>query len=139
LNKQITDNNIASNGKLVSYESNNTGGMFKPFGALISNTSNTGGIMSNSPLSNASNTSNQMDSMLHTNSYGMLRSAPTLNQNSYLNTKSTIGASQMQMYTNGNYQQQQQQRALSSASNSSLQHADTLKENQERFLNVSYD
>ncbi len=95
--------------------------------------------MSNSPLSNASNTSNQMDSMLHTNSYGMLRSAPTLNQNSYLNTKSTIGASQMQMYTNGNYQQQQQQRALSSASNSSLQHADTLKENQERFLNVSYD
>ena len=95
--------------------------------------------MSNSPLSNASNTSNQMDSMLHTNSYGMLRSAATLNQNSYLNTKSTIGlanGSHVQMYNNGNYQQQQ--RALSSASNSSLQHAETLKENQERSLDILF-
>lgn len=40
--------------------------------------------------------------------------------------------SQMQMYSNSNSNYQQQQRALSSSSGSSIQNADTLKENHEK-------
>jgi len=59
LNKQITDNNLASSGKLVSYEggvgSGGSGGLFKPFGALsLANNSH-------SPMSNT----NEVDSILH--------------------------------------------------------------------------
>jgi len=54
LNKQITDSNLASSGKLVSYEGGG-GGLFKPFGALGL------GNSSHSPMSNA----NEADSILH--------------------------------------------------------------------------
>ena len=149
LNKQITDNNLASSGKLVSYESGNVGagtnsalgsgaGMFKPFGALTLN---------NMTTPSMSNT-NEIDSMLHSNGYGgALRStalhSSNMSQNHFMNkTNQTneiesrrmlTNPSQMQMYSTSttNYQQQQQQRALSSSSGSSIQNAETVKENHE--------
>lgn len=132
LNKQVNDNNIAMNGKQLSYESTNTV-MFKPMGALNSNFS---------PLSS----SNQIDSILNGNSLNMVRSSQSSNglgsnnMNQFMNKPNDMDSggnrrllisngSQMPMYSNGgNYHQT---RALSSSSSSSIQQAETLKENQE--------
>lgn len=122
LNKKVND--LESNGKQpqqqVNYESSNT---FKPFGALTSNNM--------SPLS-----SNQMDSILNSNSLALMRNNHS-NLNQYMNKTDMdsnrrlllTNGNQMPMYSNGsnNYQQ----RALSSSSSSSIQQTDTLKENQE--------
>ena len=115
---------MESNGKQpqqqVNYESSNT---FKPFGALTSNNM--------SPLS-----SNQMDSILNSNSLALMRNNHS-NLNQYMNKTDMdsnrrlllTNGNQMPMYSNGsnNYQQ----RALSSSSSSSIQQTDTLKDNQE--------
>lgn len=127
LNKQVNDNNIAMNGKQINYESNAV--MFKPMGALNSNFS---------PLSS----SNQVDSILNSNSLNMMRSSQASNglgsSNQFMAKQSDMDSgrrhllsngSQMPMYSNGGTYHQT--RALSSSSSSSIQHTDTLKENQE--------
>lgn len=154
LNKQITDNNLASNGKLVSYESghgagaglsnngitNGSGGLFKPFGSLTLN--------NNSHSPSLSNTNNDLDTILNSNGVGgMLRSTALgsshLSQNTYMN-KTEIdnrrlmlsNGSQMQMYSTGNVNSSnvnsyQQRTPLSSSSSSSIQQSEALKENHE--------
>lgn len=150
LNKQITDNNLASSGKMVNYDStmpsSNSGGsagLFKPFGALSLSSHGHGHHTS---LSNANN---EVESLLHSNSLGSglrsagaLQSTTNLSQNHYM---SHSGATtQVPMYSSGSgtggsssggssaYPQQHQTstaRALSSASSSSIQQPDALKEN----------
>lgn len=148
LNKQITDNNLASSGKMVNYDStmpsSNSGsaGLFKPFGALSLSSHGHGHHTS---LSNANN---EVESLLHSNSLGSglrsagaLQSTTNLSQNHYMSHSGA--ATQMPMYSSGSgtggssasssaYPQQHQTstaRALSSASSSSIQQSDTLKEN----------
>jgi hypothetical protein len=154
LNKQITDNNLASSGtnKLGSgsnYESsslsNGHGVVFKPFGALVPSNGN---LSTSSALNNGSQNQHLIDSslnMMRLNSAG----GSNINGNSgsgggggvsttnqYLNKSNerlymgNTNQQQMQMYSNG---YQQRINALSSSSNSSLQHcSDSHKENQEK-------
>ena len=145
LNKQITDNNLASSGtnKLSgsNYDSslggaNGQGVVFKPFGALVPSNGN---LSASSGLNNGSQNQHLIDSSLN-----MMRlngggggSVGIASTNQYLNKSNErlyIGNSnqQMPMYSNG---YQQRASALSSSSNSSLQHcSDSHKENQEKYL-----
>ena len=134
LNKQITDNNLASNGanKLGggNYDMgggvNGQGVVFKPYGALLPSNG------SLSALNNGSSPQNQhlIDSglnMMRLNSGGLASTNQYLNKS---NERLYLSNSNQPMYPN-NYQNRAS--ALSSSSNSSLQQCtDSLKENQEK-------
>jgi spindle assembly abnormal protein 6 len=131
LNKQITDNKIGagSNGNYDS--SSHSGVVFKPFGALLPSNGN---LSASSGLGN-----NLIESSLNTmrlNNQGGLASQNGNNQylnksneRLYLSNQNTNQPPQMSTYQTS---YQHRSSALSSSSNSSLQHcSDSLKENQE--------
>jgi hypothetical protein len=141
LNKQITDNNLASNGtnKLNgnNYDSsmsgvNGQGVVFKPYGALVPSNGN---LSASSALNSGSQNHHLIDSglnMMRLNSGG----GSTVSTNQYLNKSNErlYSNQQIQMYPNG---YQQRTSALSSSSNSSLQPcSDSHKENQEKYLTI---